>query len=45
MLLMLEDAGRSVTILHKIYPDFTVASCHLPFLSVKMISSMKEQGE
>lgn len=42
---MLLAADRSVTFLHKIYPDFTEASCHLPFQGVKIISSMKEQGE
>jgi len=34
-----------ITFLHKIYRDFTVASCQLPFSGVKITASMKEQGE
>jgi len=33
------------TFLYKIYRDFTVASCQLPFFGVKITVSMKEQGE
>ena len=31
-----------ITFLHKIYRDFTVASCQLPFSGVKITASMKD---